>query len=382
WVVGGAVRDCAAGLPVRDVDLAVGGDAARFARDVTRRGGGEAKVRAPHLGTAAVLTAGGRLDLAPLRRERYAHPGAMPEVTAGASIEEDLARRDFSVNAVAFGLAGPCAGVLADPIGGLPDLAARRLRVLHERSFEDDATRLWRGARVAAQHRLRPDAATAALIEDGVRWLDCIAGERLWTEFRLTAPRPYVAGAVTLLDAWGVLRGTHPAWRLAPQSRGALGRRRRVLDAESLAALLLAPLDARDAILDRLAAPPEVRRAVEQTAALAAPPVDAAAGAPALDWLEAHEGTSEASRRAAEGLAPPEEREAVRRRHAALARWQRTRSPFDGDALIALGVPRGPEVGAWLRRLRRARYLGTLGSAAEARRLVRSGRRHDEAGTG
>ncbi|MQA00893.1 MAG: hypothetical protein GEU80_16495 [Dehalococcoidia bacterium] len=372
WAVGGAVRDCAAGLPVRDIDLATGGDVRRLAEAVASRAGAEVSVRAPELGTAAVVGPHGRLDLAPLRGERYAHPGAMPTVTLGVDIETDLRRRDFTVSAVALGLAGQRAGEVVDPTGGLDDLAAGRLRVLHDGSFTDDATRLWRGARVAAQHRLRPEPATAALIEDGARWLATTAGERLWTEVRLTAPRTYVYRTVALLDAWGVLRGTHAAWSLPASSASALARARRRLSPELLAALLLAPLDDRAAILGRLAAPPEARRTVAAAVRLMAP----GSAPPSFEWLERHEGTPAAARTAAEWLAVPAERRAARARHQALRRWERTRPPLDGGALLALGVPEGPEVGVWLRRLRRARYVGTLRTAAEARHMVREGGGH------
>lgn len=117
WAVGGAVRDLAVGIGVRDLDLAVAGDAGGLATAVAERTGGAATVEA-RFGTASVEAGGCRIDLAALRTERYARPGALPTVRLGASIEEDLARRDFSVNAVALGLAGARAGEVIDPFGG------------------------------------------------------------------------------------------------------------------------------------------------------------------------------------------------------------------------------------------------------------------------
>src|SRR5690606_1815735 len=125
---------------------------------------------------------GRRMDVARLRSETYEAPGALPRVRPVHSIERDLARRDFTVNAIALGLAGPHCGEVVDPHGGIADLAARRLRVLHPRSFIDDATRIWRGARTAALANLVPDAETAQLIEEGVDCLDTISGDRLWAE--------------------------------------------------------------------------------------------------------------------------------------------------------------------------------------------------------
>ena len=198
WAVGGAIRDLAAGIEPAELDLACGESSATLAAATAarlRNGGGETPIvhREPRFATARIELSGRRIDLAELRSERYARPGALPEVRPGATIEEDLGRRDFSVNAVALGVAGPRRGELLDPFGGLEDLAARRLRALHAGSFRDDATRLWRGARYAAALGLRPEPETARWIEDAPRWIARISGRRLWAEF--DAPPPPAASA-------------------------------------------------------------------------------------------------------------------------------------------------------------------------------------------
>src|SRR5829696_243915 len=97
WAVGGAVRDALLERPPRELDLVVEGDAVAVAQRVD----GEV-VEHERFGTATVRAPGGvLLDLAAARRETYPRPGALPEVVLGASVEEDLARRDFSVNALA-----------------------------------------------------------------------------------------------------------------------------------------------------------------------------------------------------------------------------------------------------------------------------------------
>ena len=150
WVVGGAVRDALLGRDPRDLDLVVEGDAAEVARRL-----GEEPLLHERFGTA---TANGVVNLAAARRERYEQPGALPEVELGAPIAEDLARRDFTVNAIAVRLAD---GELQAVPGALEDLAARRLRVLHDGSFLDDPTRLLRLVRYAARLRFQIEQATA-----------------------------------------------------------------------------------------------------------------------------------------------------------------------------------------------------------------------------
>ena len=364
WLVGGAVRDLAIDRPINDLDLAIDGDPAHLARSVAARMPGDVTVEdEPRFGTASLRVEGARVDLARLRSERYVAPGTLPEVTFGADIEADLARRDFTVNAMALGLTGDRTGELVDPFGALDDLTAGRLQVLHDRSFEDDATRLWRGARTAALFDLAPDEATARLIVDGTHWLATISGDRVVAELRATARRGRTSRTLGLADDWGVLRGTHPVLRLDASTARALRRRPGPVPFEVVLGILLAPLPERAAILDRLAAPRAIATVVEQTAQIV--------GAGVVDdhspeHLGRLAGATEAARLAARWL-DPERQPALQRD---LARWERTRAPIDASELMRLGMPRGPELGAALHGLRRARYLGTLRTPAEARREI------------
>ena len=365
WAVGGVPRDLAAGRPPGDVDCAVVSPdpaaAERIARAAAARLGGGCEVAPePRFGAASLRRGAHRLELTATRTERYARPGALPEVCLGAPIEADLPRRDFTVNATALGIAGPRRDEWLDPFGGLGDLAARRLRALHARSFADDATRLWRGARHAAALDLRPEPATARRIAEGARWAGAPAPARLWAEFERTASTRRVGRAIGLLDRWGVLRGVHDGWTLPDAAARALRHRPGPHAPAVLLAVLLAPLAGREAIAARVGAPRAPRDAASDAARLLALP-DASP-----DALAGVEGVDDHARLAARWL-DPERQPALQR---ALRRWGRTRSPLDGHALRRLGVPEGPAIGAWLDRLRRARHLGTLDAAA-ARRLVR-----------
>src|SRR5947208_15725938 len=133
FLVGGAVRDLLLGRGTVDLDVAIEGDARAVARELAGRLGGEAKEH-ERFGTATVRAGDLVVDLATTRRETYAEPGALPEVEP-SSIEEDLARRDFTVNAMAMRLPD---GEILDPHKGRADLEGRVIRVLHDRSFVDD----------------------------------------------------------------------------------------------------------------------------------------------------------------------------------------------------------------------------------------------------
>src|SRR3954452_22153105 len=133
YLVGGAVRDLLRGVEPFDLDVAVAGDALDVAETVAERLGGEAQVH-DRFGTATVIAPGLTVDFARTRRETYAQPGALPDVEP-APLEDDLRRRDFTVNAIAAALSHDELGVLYDPLGGQADLRAGAIRVLHERSF-------------------------------------------------------------------------------------------------------------------------------------------------------------------------------------------------------------------------------------------------------
>jgi tRNA nucleotidyltransferase (CCA-adding enzyme) len=377
--VGGAVRDVAAGVVPREIDLATDGDAGRLARRIARAQGlpRDAVRPEPRFGTASIESiddgATHHLDIAQLRAERYARPGALPEVRYGATIEQDLVRRDFTVNAMALALVGPDgaprARGLIDPLGGFADLQARLLRAHHSRSFVDDATRLWRGARFAARLSLRTEPATARWIAEGGRWLAPISGQRIWAEFeRLAAERP-VGSALARLEAWGALTATHRALASADAAAHALRRRRGPVAPELLLALLLAGrrADTRRAAVDRFAATRSARLAAEDAAALLAAGRRAAGRAPTPVALDRLTGTEQPARDAALWLDATGQRPLQR----ALRRWERTASPLTATALMELGVPPGPRLGRLLALLRRERFLGRLNGAVEARAQVR-----------
>ena len=260
YVVGGTVRDLMLGRGRTDLDIAVEGDAAAVARrlggEVTEHGRfGTAKVRLPPRS---------QIDLAATRAESYPSPGALPEVRP-AGIEEDLARRDFSVNAMALALGGT--PELIDPHGGREDLRQGVLRALHPESLRDDPTRALRGARYAARFGLEPDADTERQLRETD--LATVSDDRRQAEMQRIAAEMDFRAALQLLREWGLLD--------VPKERLAL--------AEKLSELLAAPpwsavLPRERAILCALEEPGErVGRLVEAEPSSPSEGVEAARGA-------------------------------------------------------------------------------------------------------
>jgi tRNA nucleotidyltransferase (CCA-adding enzyme) len=195
YLVGGAVRDLLLGQPRTDIDVAVEGDV----RPIADALGGEV-VEHERFATATVAVDGLLVDLAMARAETYERPGALPTVTP-AKITDDLARRDFTINAMAVPLTGEPS--LIDPHGGVDDLRAGVLRVLHERSFADDPTRALRAARYAARFDLELEPGTAELLRSAD--LGTVSGDRIEVELRRIAAEDGAPRALELIREWGVL---------------------------------------------------------------------------------------------------------------------------------------------------------------------------------
>jgi tRNA nucleotidyltransferase (CCA-adding enzyme) len=344
-LVGGAVRDVILGGKPFDLDLVVEGDAAAFAASL----GGELRLH-DRFGTSTVLLDGFAYDIARSRNETYAQPGALPDV-APAPLADDLLRRDFTVNAIAVALAGDAPGELNAAPRALEDLKARRLRVLHDRSFIDDPTRLFRLARYAARLGFEVEPHTRGLAEDATQGdaLSTVSGSRLGAELRLLArEREPVKGLLGLGDL-GLDRALHPSFGLEDE---ALARRALALlpaDARpdrltvALAARGVPPAELRG-FLDSLAFEAEDRDAIVATAtraeevargleAAVAPSAIAVAAAGAPPELVALAGA----------LGPEDQAEDW------LEQLRHVRLSIDGHDLLAAGVPEGPAIGRGLR---------------------------------
>jgi tRNA nucleotidyltransferase (CCA-adding enzyme) len=190
YVVGGFVRDLLLGRPVNDLDVIVEGDAIKLGKALVKTYGGKLT---PHpLFHTAIWhlpetwnLEPGTLDLITARKETYSTPGALPTVTP-STIEDDLRRRDFTINAMAVRIDGDHFGELLDPLNGQTDLERGVIRVLHSRSFIDDPTRIFRAVRYAARYSFSLHPSSLSLINaESLSVLSTLSGERLRHELDL-----------------------------------------------------------------------------------------------------------------------------------------------------------------------------------------------------
>lgn len=202
------------GRPVVDVDLVVEQDAGGFARELARRLEGTMTFHG-RFGTAVIRSGSGeRLDVATARAEDYPRPGALPRVRSG-SIDEDLARRDFTINAMAIEIARSRRPRLLDPFGGRADLSRGLVRMLHARSPSDDPTRAFRAVRYANRLGFRIERATRDWILQAVRKgaLATVSGDRLRRELALLFSEKNRAAAARQLASLGLAAAVHRALR-------------------------------------------------------------------------------------------------------------------------------------------------------------------------
>ena len=225
YAVGGFVRDVLLRVRDEDLDLTVEGDGVAFARHLAAATDGFCKGPSA-FGTSVVIARDGhKIDVATARRETYKHPAALPAVEPG-TIRDDLFRRDFSINTLAFALNGREAFILIDWYGGSADLAEGVIRVLHNRSFRDDPTRMFRAIRLEQRFGFILHRHTLRLLGRAVDkgWIELLSGARLWRELRLMLAGESPVACLRRLDELGILSHIDADLGLSPDRLALLTR--------------------------------------------------------------------------------------------------------------------------------------------------------------
>jgi tRNA nucleotidyltransferase (CCA-adding enzyme) len=386
-LVGGAVRDLLRGASPRELDVVADRGSAQLAAELasTLPGGG---ARTPEVtiherfGTASVGWLHGRIDIAARRAESYPHAGALPVVRPG-SAAEDLARRDFTINAIAVALGGSRVGELEAVAHALGDLAAGRLRVLHDGSFSDDPIRLLRLARYRARLGFDVEPETARLARGALAAgaLGTVSGARIGAELWLATEEHPPGASFASLGELGVLESLalpspfdeqllrdayalkppdavadivemavlfHPA--TAPPTSDARQRAAALMGdfeffAETRERVLAAAFDA-PALVDGIQ---RAQRPSQLRALLAGQPVEAVVLAAALAGRRSREIQAKAERW--------------------LAELRDVRLEIGGADLLTAGLPEGPEIGRRLERALDLKLDGELGGAGREAEL-------------
>jgi tRNA nucleotidyltransferase (CCA-adding enzyme) len=332
YLVGGVVRDLLLGREVADLDVAIEGDT-----EALNELPGFSLERDALFLTGRLEQGDMKIDVAQTRAESYPAPGALPEVRP-ASIAEDLARRDFTVNAMAFPLTGE--HELLDPHQGLDDLRAGLLRILHERSFVDDPTRALRAARYAARFGFELESETDRLLRQAD--LTTVSEDRIGKELSHIAGEDDPAAALRLIVDWGVLSSLDPQ---APD---------RVAEVIRLAT---APpwsdwVDRQLAVMLAIVRPlPQVRELAAATPERPSEAVRLAATWDAAQLLVARAlGAEWLDRYAAD--------------------WRQVRLEITGEDLLAAGVPEGPALGRGLEAALSGKLDGEISGREEELRIA------------
>ena len=378
YLVGGPVRDVLLDSPIGDLDFVVEGDAPSLARDVATEVRGEVVVHQA-FGTATISLEDHRVDIVTARKETYPSPGALPRVTPGA-IADDLARRDFSINAMAIPLGAGQSRVL-DEHGGMEDLKAGIVRILHQESFVDDPTRVFRAARYEQRLGFRLEEDTEHRLKEAVSsgFIKLLSPDRARHEIERIFRELNPAAGLERLAGLGVLTEISQSWREVdavrrlnqePPEASNHSAGGGIAPMTYLAALVYTMTAAQvEDLVRRLNMPNSWAKVVRDTRTvrdleteLAGPDLLNSRIARLLQPL------SEDALRAVAHVTPTGL--AARRVRAFLNELRSVSPELDGTGLLALGAPPGPELGRILNELFDAKLDGRVNTVEDERRFV------------
>jgi tRNA nucleotidyltransferase (CCA-adding enzyme) len=373
YLVGGVVRDLLLGRANFDFDLVVEGDAISLARKLAKDSQAKLTVHS-HFGTAKLDYPGFSLDLATARSETYGKPGALPTVKPG-SLNDDLIRRDFSINAMALHLNPQRFGELIDLYHGKEDLERCLIRILHPKSFIDDATRILRAIRYEQRLGFKLDAETEKLLRHNVAMLDTISGDRIRHELELILKEDEPERAIRRAKELGVLSQLHPLLKGNGWLAKTFAKARQIGKRTSLPALYLCLLiynlteKANEQFISRLNFSKNSAQAMNHTLQikaelnkLAKPHVKSS------DIYQLIHGYSapaiQANALASESLI------ASQQLHLYLTKLRYVKPILNGEDLKKMGIPSGPEIGEILSALQKARLDGEVKTRKDEEKLI------------
>jgi tRNA nucleotidyltransferase (CCA-adding enzyme) len=216
YIIGGSVRDLMLESSIKDFDLTVEGDAIALARALAKKHGGKVTAHTKFATAKWFLPkdlaseSSDTLDLISARSETYKQPAALPTVKTG-SMDDDIRRRDFTINTLAIRLDDPHFGELRDDLNGMDDLKKGVVRVLHDNSFIDDPTRIYRAVRYAERYGFEIAEETLALIPKARRLIEKLSAQRIRHELDLILEEWSAATMLTRLNDLDLLKPIHPA---------------------------------------------------------------------------------------------------------------------------------------------------------------------------
>ena len=371
-MVGGPVRDAMLGAPVLDLDFSVEGDAVGLGRRLERLIGGRCTTH-QRFGTATVDTGYVRIDLVTARRESYPRPGQLPEVTF-AGIYDDLARRDFTINAMALPVTGEVTGVL-DPFGGVDDLESGTIKIQHPASFNDDPTRMFRAVRYEQRFGFGIDDESVGCLASAILGghMHAVSGDRWRHEIDRTMDEADPGPPLLRASDLGILAGLHPALENDEGLRGLAAWAGIPPAREEWLVALIAPLNALEGeeVIDRL-------RLTGRQAVLARDTIEAKWEESSIDL--ASQRPSDLYRRLSVFDPSVVSFHAKLDSDSTMSRAFRfyldelrpIRTDISGDELLGMGAAQGPVIGQILLQLRDAKLDGKISTIEEERALARA----------
>ena len=375
YLVGGVVRDMLLESRNTDLDLVIEGDAVKLAKEIADLK--KAKVTAhTRFGTANLKWASRSIDFVSARAETYARPGALPTVRPGA-IRDDLARRDFTINAMAIEVNPRHYGEVIDPFFGRQDLDKKLIRVLHEKSFIDDATRIWRAIRYEQRLEFKIEPVTLQLIKRDIKMLETISGDRVRHELELILKEEMPEKAILRAAGLGVLAKLHPALKADDWlAETFVTAREKAMPEPAQLQLYLALLCYRlndgelEQLIKYLRLTKETARVLQDTLAIKTNLKDLAVPglAPSVIYrlLHGYNLTSYiANSIGADSETAAEHIELY------LNVLRHVKPALSGEDLEKLGIPRGPKIKEVLQKLREARLDGKINSKKGEEDIVR-----------